>query len=239
MVDLELLAADAVTLENKIVRVQKKAKTGDKEALAELADCEKVHNAIQQGVPARKQHLSAHELKSVFECNLVSLKPVLYIANIKSAGDANNKYVAALKQIAAAEDAECVIIAGKDEADISQMPPEDRQMFLEELGLKESSMERLLRAAYKMLGLITFFTVGEDEVHAWTCHKGDKAPAAAGKIHTDMEKGFIRMEVIKYEDLIALGSEAAVAKAGKQRLEGKEYEVQDGDIVMVRFNVAK
>jgi ribosome-binding ATPase YchF (GTP1/OBG family) len=150
--------------------------------------------------------------------------------------DANNKYVAALKQIAAAENAEVITVCGKDEADISQLALEEQKEFLKDLGLTESSMERLMHAAYRILGLINFFTVGEDEVRAWTCKKNDKAPVAAGKIHKDMEKGFIRLEVIKYEDLMQLGSEAAVAKAGKKHLEGREYEVQDGDIVLVLFN---
>ncbi|MBI2869946.1 MAG: DUF933 domain-containing protein [Chloroflexi bacterium] len=145
--------------------------------------------------------------------------------------------MAALGRLAAAEGAEMITVCGKDEADISQLAPEERPEFLHELGLEESSMERLLHAAYRALGLVSFFTTGEDEVHAWTCGKGDKAPVAAGKIHTDMEKGFIRMEVMRYEDLMALGSETAVARAGKQRKESREYEVQDGDIVTVLFNL--
>jgi ribosome-binding ATPase YchF (GTP1/OBG family) len=138
--------------------------------------------------------------------------------------------------VAADEGAEMIVVCGKDEADISELEPEDRHVFLKELGLEKSSMERLLHAAYSKLGLINFFTVGEDEVRAWTCHQGDKAPVAAGKIHTDMESGFARMEVMRYADLIQLGNEVAVAKAGKKRLEGREYEVQDGDIVSVLFN---
>ncbi len=129
-----------------------------------------------------------------------------------------------------------VAVCGRDEADISRLDPAERPDFLAALGLQESSMERLLRAANRMLGLVNFFTAGEKEVHVWTCHRGDKAPVAAGKIHTDMEEGFIRMEVIRCEDLIELGSEAAVAKVGKQRVEGRAYEVQDGDIVVVLFN---
>lgn len=235
-VDLELMAADSLTLQNKIVRLEKRVRAGDKDAVRETADCEKVHAAIQEGIPARKQKLTDREVASVKECNLVSLKPVLYIANIKSGADASNKHVAALQKIAREEGAEMIIVCGKDEADISQLKPEEQREFLQELGLQESSMERLLNAAYRMLGLVTFFTSGEDECRAWTCRKGDKAPTAAGKIHTDIEKGFIRMEVTRYDDLISLGSEAAVAKAGKERIEGRDYEVQDGDIVMVRFN---
>ena len=235
-VDLELMAADATTLQNKLVRLEKKVHANDKEAIRENEHCQKIYTAIQQGIPARKQKLTPQEMASVFECNLVSLKPVLYIANIKTMADANNKYVAALKQIAAAENAEVITVCGKDEADISQLALEEQKEFLKDLGLTESSMERLMHAAYRILGLINFFTVGEDEVRAWTSKKNDKAPVAAGKIHKDMEKGFIRLEVIKYEDLMQLGSEAAVAKAGKKHLEGREYEVQDGDIVLVLFN---
>ncbi|NLE07975.1 MAG: redox-regulated ATPase YchF [Dehalococcoidales bacterium] len=238
-VDIELMVADSTTLENKIVRLEKKVRAGDKDAIREAADCEKVRNAIQEGIPARKQGLTEKEIASIWECNLVSMKPVLYIANIKSVEEADNQYVKTLQTIAAEEGAEVVTVCGKDEADISQLDQSDREEFLKELGLKESSLERLLGAAFKRLGLINFFTVGEDEVRAWTCKKDDKAPVAAGKIHTDMEKGFIRMEVFTYDDLMEFGSEAAIAKAGRQRLEGREYTVQDGDIVMVRFNASK
>ncbi len=235
-VDLELMVADSNTLENKIKRLAKKVRAGDKDAIRDTANCERVYNAIQQGTPARKQNLSVQELVSIRECNLASLKPVLYIANIKSIEDADNRHVKALEQIASDEKTEAIVVCGKDEADISQMSLAERQEFLQELGLKEPSMERLLIAAYRMLGLINFFTTGDDEVRAWTCRKEDKAPVAAGKIHTDMEKGFIRMEVIRYEDLKEFGSEAAISKAGRERLEGRDYEVQDGDIIGVRFS---
>jgi len=235
-VDLELMVADSNTLENKIKHLAKRVRSGDKDAIRDTANCEKVYTAIQQGTLARKQNLSVQELASIRECNLTSLKPVLYIANIKSIEDADNRHVKALERVAGDEGAEAIAICGKDEADISQLSLDERQEFLRELGLKESSMERLLGAAYRMLGLINFFTTGEDEVRAWTCRKEDKAPVAAGKIHTDMENGFIRMEVIRYEDLMELGSEAAISRAGRQRLEGRDYEVQDGDIVAVRFS---
>jgi len=237
--DLELMVADSQTLENKINRLAKRVRAGDKDAVREVADCEKVLSALNEGVPARRQGLSNHEIQSVYDCHLVSLKPVLYIANIKSISDMENEYVKALQAVANVEGAEMIAVCGQDEADISQLDPEDRLEFLTELGLEESSMERLIHAAYRMLGLVSFFTAGEKEVHVWTCRRGDTAPIAAGKIHTDMEKGFIRMEVIHYEDLIELGSESAVAKAGKQHIEGKTYEVQDGDIVFIRFSPAK
>ena len=185
--------------------------------------------------------LSSHNgprwsVKSIRECHLVSLKPVLYVANIKSPDDAGSDHVSALNKIAESEGAELIYVSGQDEADISQLDPMEREEFRSELGIQDSSMERLIRASYRELGLISFFTTGEDEVRAWTCRTGDKAPAAAGKIHSDMEAGFIRMEVVSYDDLIELGSESAVARAGLQRLEGSSYEVQDGDIVRVRFN---
>ena len=160
----------------------------------------------------------------------------MYIANIRSTEDVANRHVTALRQFADAENTEMITVYGRDEADISQLEPSEQREFLQELGLEESSRDRLLRAAYRMLGVVSFFTTGEDEVRAWTCRKGDKAPVAAGKIHTDMEKGFIRMVVIRYADLMELGSETAVAKAGRQRVESREYEVQDGDIVAVLFN---
>ncbi|MFC2058240.1 redox-regulated ATPase YchF [Chloroflexota bacterium] len=235
-IDLELIVADSQTVQNKIDRLSKKVRAGDSEAIRQVADCEKVKAGLEQGIPARRQGLNDKEMASVFECNLVSLKPVLYIANIKSIDDAGNGHVKALQAIADDDGTEVVIVCGRDEADISQLDPEDRQEYLAELGLQESSMTRLLQAAYKKLGLVNFFTVGEDEVRAWTCHTGDTAPVAAGKIHKDMEKGFIRMEVIDCNDLLELGSESAVIKSGKQRIEGKTYEVQEGDIVVVRFN---
>ncbi|MDP2718375.1 MAG: redox-regulated ATPase YchF [Dehalococcoidia bacterium] len=236
-IDLELMVADSIPLDNKIKRLAKRVRSGDKNAVQETLDCEKIYSAIQQGIPARKQGLTPLEIEGVKECNLLSLKPVLYVANIKSVEDAVNRHVKALQQVAAGEGTEVITVCGKDEADISQLEPGEQQEFMRSLGLSESSMERLIGAAYRMLGLISFFTTGEDEVRAWTCRKSDKAPVAAGKIHTDMEKGFIRMEVIRYEDLVELGNETAVARAGKHRVESREYEVKDGDIVTVLFNV--
>ena len=235
-VNLELMVADSVTLENKMNRLAKRVRGRDRDAMQEFADCEKVHADVGRGIPVRKQDLNAHEMASIQECHLVSLKPVMYIANIRSREDAANRHVTALRQFAHAENAEMITIYGKDEADISQLELGEQREFLQELGLEESSRDRLLRAAYRMLGVVNFFTTGEDEVRAWTCRKGDKAPAAAGKIHTDMAKGFIRMEVISYTDLVELGSEIAVARAGRQHIESRAYEVRDGDIVHVLFN---
>ena len=217
-------------------RLTKRVRARDRDAVQEFADCEKVHADLGRGMPVRKQDLNAREMASIRECNLMSLKPVMYIANVSSGDDAASRHVAALSQFADAEDAEMIAVYGADEADIGQLEPNEQREFLEELGLVESSRDRLLRAAYWMLGVVNFFTTGEDEVRAWTCRKGDKAPVAAGKIHTDMEKGFIRMEVVSYADLVELGSETAVAAAGRQHIKSREYEVQDGDIVAVLFN---
>ncbi|MFO8009803.1 MAG: redox-regulated ATPase YchF [Dehalococcoidia bacterium] len=238
-VELELVVADSQTLQNKIERLQKKSKAGDQEVIREKQECEKVKAGLEEGIPARKQILTESELASIRECNLLSIKPVLYIANIKSLEDESNAPVKTLQSIADAEGAEMIAVCGRDEAEIAQLEPEEQGEFLNELGLEESSMQRLIRAAYRLLGLVSFFTTGSDEVRAWTCHHGDMAPVAAGKIHTDMERGFIRMEVIRFDDLAELGSEAAVARAGRQRLEGKNYEVQDGDIVTIRFSPPK
>ncbi|MDR0362770.1 MAG: redox-regulated ATPase YchF [Planctomycetota bacterium] len=235
-IDLEMVVADAQTLQNKLDRLAKKAKTGDADARRDVAACEKVKEGLDSGVPARKLELSERDIRGVYDCNLVSLKPVMYVANIGTPDDAGNAHVAALRATAAAEGAEAVTVCGRDEADIAQLDPDDQRTFLDELGLEESSMERLIRAAYRTLGLVNFITAGPKEVHVWTCAAGSKAPQAAGKIHSDMERGFIRMEVMTYGDLMELGSEAAVHKAGKLRVEGKDYVVKDGDIVVVRFN---
>ena len=235
-IDLEMVVADAQTVQNKIDRIAKKAKSGDADAKRDLAALETVKASLDSGVPARKMGLGERELAAVFDCNLVSLKPVMYVANLKTPSDAKNEHVAALEKLASEEKAETVIVCGRDEADIAQLDPEDQKVFLAELGLEESSMERLIQAAYRTLGLVNFITAGPKEVHIWTCEAGSKAPRAAGKIHSDMEQGFIRMEVMTFVDLMELGSEAAVTKAGKLRVEGKDYVVQDGDIVVIRFN---
>jgi len=194
-----------------------------------------VRERLHEGLPARRQDLSEREQASVAECNLLSLKPVLYVPSVESPDDLDGPLVGDVQALARAEGAEAVAVCGRDEADLGELSPEERAPFLAEFGLPEMSIERVIHGAYRELGLVDFFTAGEKEVHVWTCRKGDKAPAAAGKIHTDMERGFVRMEVIPYADLVALGSEDAVAKAGKRRLEGRDYEVQDGDIVIIRF----
>jgi len=235
-IDLELIAADAQTLANKIERLGKRARAGDAEAKRLVADCERIHAALNEGIPARRQGLAEHERASVLDCHLVSLKPVLYVANLRAPEDAASEPVKALLALAEGEGTASITVCGRDEAEIAELSPEEQQEFLQGLGLEASSMERLIRAVYKTLRLVDFFTVGPKEVHVWTCAAGTRAPQAAGKIHTDMEKGFIRLEVMRYEDLVGLGSEEAVKKAGKLRIEGKEYVVQDGDVCLVRFN---
>ncbi len=237
-IDIELMVADAQTLENKIARLEKKAK-GCKETAQEVADCAQVKAALEDGIVARKQKLNEKQTASVSECNLLSLKPLLYVANIESVDDLASPQVQSVRSLAEAENTEMVAVCGRDEAEVNQLEPEERQEFLKELGIEESSMERLIRAAYRKLGLLSFFTAGEKEVHVWTCRQGDKAPTAAGRIHSDMEAGFIRMEVIGYQDMMTYGSETAAARAGKQRVEGKSYEVQDGDVVFIRFSPPK
>lgn len=236
-IDLELMIADSQTLRHKIERLSGRVRAHDAEAIHDVANCEKVNLGLEQGVPARRQHLSQAELASVRDCHLVSLKPVLYIANVETAEDIGKSHVRALQAIAGAEGSGMMAVCGRDEAEICELEPDERQEFLTELGFDESSMERLLHAAYRVLGLVSFFSGSEKAVHAWTCRKGDKAPTAAGKIHTDMEQGFIRMEVMRYEDLVELGGEAAVARAGKMSIEGRDYQVQDGDVVKVLFKV--
>jgi len=236
LIDIELMAADSVTLGRKIDRIAKLASSGDKPAIQESEHCKHVLSQLHEGIPARRQGLNEAERAAVFECTLMSLKPVLYVANVDGAENLESEAVKALRTYATEESSEVVTICGRDEADISELPEEDRADFLAELGLESLSVERLIHAAYAKLGLVDFFTAGETEVHVWTCRSGSKAPVAAGKIHSDMEHGFIRMEVISYDDLMEHGSEEAVAKAGKARLEGKEYEIRDGDIVVIRFS---
>jgi len=239
LVDLELMAADAQTLERKIERLAKRVRAGDKDAVRESDACGRVLDALHDGIPARRQDLDDVARAAVFECTLMSLKPILYVANVAGPESLDAESVGTLRAFAREENAESIAICGRDEADINELPEEDRAEFLSELGLEESSVARLIHAAYRELGLVDFFTAGEREVHVWTCPAGSKAPVAAGKIHSDMEQGFIRMEVIAFEDLIAHGSEDAAARAGKRRLEGKEYEIQDGDIVVVRFSPSR
>ena len=193
---------------------------------------------IEQGLSARSLEIDDDDLVWVEDLSLLTLKPILYACNV-SEDDAKdgNAYVEQIRKIADDEGAEVLVISAKIESEIVQLDPEEQEMFLEDLGLTESGMDRLITASYKLLALDTYFTAGEKEVRAWTIHKGTKAPQAAGVIHSDFEKGFIRAEVIAYDDFVELGSEAACREKGKLRVEGKEYIVKDGDILHFRFNV--
>ena len=236
LLDLELMAADAQTLEKKIARRAKRARAGDKDAVREVEDCRRVLDRLHEGIPARRQELTPQERGSVFECTLVSLKPVLYVANVSHGESLDGPFVRALADPAGQDGAEVVAISGSDEAEISELPAEDRGEFLAELGLGKPAAARVIHAAYRELDLVDFFTAGEREVHVWTCREGDPAPVAAGRIHTEMKAGFIRLEVIPYDAMIEHGGEQQAIGAGARRLEGKDYRIQDGDVVVVRFS---
>jgi len=240
IVDSELQIKDLETIENRITKAEKAGKAGDKEAKKLYDLLARYREALLEGKSCRSVELLNQEeeylAKDLF---LLTNKPVLYVCNVDEASAVGgNKYVDAVRKAIADEHSEILVIAAKTESEIAEIESyEDRQMFLEELGLKESGVVRLIQGAYKLLGLQTFFTAGADECRAWTIKVGDKAPRAAGVIHTDFEKGFIRAEVIKFEDYMSLKSEAAVRAAGKMGIEGKEYIVQDGDIMHFLFNV--
>lgn len=241
VIDIELQIKDLDTVTNRIAKVQKQAQTGgDKHAKKILDVLLKYKEVLEQGRNAREVILdNAEDAKIAKEFCLLTNKPVLYVCNVDegSAKD-GNEYVEQVRKAIENEDAGLLVIAAKIESEISELEDfDERQMFLQEIGLERSGVERLIQSAYSLLNLQTYFTAGEPEVRAWTINKGDKAPQAAGVIHTDFEKGFIRAEVIKYDDYIALGSEAACRAAGKFNSEGKDYVVQDGDIMHFLFNV--
>ena len=241
IIDYELQLKDLETIENRIQKVQKQAQTGgDKTAKLAYDVLVKYKEALEQGKSARTVEFeSKDEQKTARELFLLTSKPVLYVCNVdEESAVSGNKYVDMVREAIKDESADILIVAAKTEADIAELETyEDRQMFLQEVGLEESGVARLIKAAYKLLNLETYFTAGVQEVRAWTYLKGSKAPQCAGVIHTDFEKGFIRAEVIKYEDFISYGSESAVKEAGKLNVEGKEYVVQDGDVMHFRFNV--
>ena len=241
IIDAELQLKDLETIESRIQKVQKQAQTGgDKQAKLLYDVLIRYKEALEQGKSARTvQFESKDEQKAAKELFLLTSKPVLYVCNVDEASAVNgNKYVEQVREAIKEEGADLLVVAAKIESEIAELETYDeRQMFLEEIGLEESGVNRLIKAAYKLLNLETFITAGEMEVKAWTYQKGWKAPQCAGVIHTDFEKGFIRAEVIKYEDYLKYGSEAAVREAGKLNVEGKDYVVQDGDIMHFRFNV--
>ena len=240
VIDTELQLKDLETVENRISKVQKQAQTGgDKTAKRQYDILLRYKEALEQGLSARTVELDKEERKVVSDLNVLTDKPVLYLCNVdEKSAVTGNAHTEAVKAAIANENAEMLIVAAATEADIAELESyEERQMFLEDMGLAESGVARLIKAAYKLLDLETFFTTGADETRAWTYNKGMKAPQTAGIIHTDFEKGFIRAEVIKYDDYTTLGSEKACRDAGKIGIEGKEYIVQDGDIMHFLFNV--
>lgn len=240
VVDTELQIKDLETVESRIAKVQKQANTGgDKDAKKLLDLLLRYKSALEAGKSCRTVELGSDEEAMAHDLFLLTNKPVMYVCNVDDSSAVNgNAYVDAVREATKDENAEILIISARTESDIAKMESyEDRKMFLDEMGLEESGSARLIQGAYKLLGLQTFFTAGADECRAWTINKGDKAPKAAGVIHSDFEKGFIRAEVIKYEDFINYKSEAAVRAAGKLATEGKEYIVQDGDIMHFLFNV--
>ena len=241
VVDTELQIKDLETVEARLAKSQKQATTGgDKEAKKLVALLLRYKEALLQGKSCRTvEPVNDEEAAMARDLFLLTNKPVMYVCNVDDASAASgNEYVDAVREATKDENAEILVISARTESEIAEMDSyEDRQMFLEEMGLQESGVVRLIQGAYHLLGLQTFFTAGADECRAWTIHKGDKAPKAAGVIHTDFERGFIRAEVIKYEDFVTLGSESAVRAAGKLATEGKEYVVKDGDIMHFLFNV--
>ena len=238
VINLELILADLETVTKRFEKTQKLLKVGEKATAEEFEVLKKVKETLENGKPARSVELTADQKKILNSFFLLSAKPVIYVANIaESEIGTENNFVKTVKEIAKEEGAEVIVLSAKIEEELSALGEEDRALFKEELGIKESGLEKLVSASYNLLGLMSFLTAGEKEVRAWTIKKGSKAPQAAGKIHTDFEKGFIKAEVVKYDDLIESGSYIAAREKGKVRIEGKDYVVQDGDIMLFRFNV--
>lgn len=240
IVELELILADLETVQKRLDRSKKNLKTGDKRIVIEVAALDRVEQTLADGKPARIVELSHEEHAALRDLHLLTSKPVLYAANVgegEATSEVVNEHVKKVQVRAAAEGAEVVVVCAQLESEIAELEGEDRQVFLEDLGLQESGLDKLVRAAYHLLGLRTYFTAGEPEVRAWTIRAGTKAPQAAAVIHTDFERGFIRAEVVGYHDLITAGTYNAAREAGKVRLEGKDYLVEDGDVMHFRFNV--
>jgi GTP-binding protein YchF len=236
-VETELMLADLDSLEKRATGLAKRAKSGDKEALGQLALIEPLKAALEAGKAARTAVPKGEEAAAA-RLQLMTTKPVLYVCNVEEASAATgNAHSARVFEMAKAQGAKAVIVSAAIEAEISQMPDADRAEFLSSLGLEDSGLDRIIRAGYELLGLVTYFTVGPKETRAWTITKGMKAPAAAGVIHGDFERGFIAAETIAYDDYVALNGEGGAKEAGKMRVEGKEYVVKDGDVLLFRFNV--
>lgn len=239
-INLELILADLETVEKRIGRVEKLSKQKDKDAVAEYNVLVKLREAFENDKPARAIEFNEEEEKIVRNLFLLTRKPVLYVANVSEedvSSPDDNKYVQQVREFAASENSEVIVVCARAEEEIAELEDEDKLEFLEALGIEESGLDQLIRSAYTLLGLATYFTAGVQEVRAWTFIKGMKAPQCAGIIHTDFERGFIRAEVVAYDALLEYGSEQAAKEAGKVRLEGKEYEMKDGDVVHFRFNV--
>ncbi len=236
-IDTELALADLESVEKALNRVERSAKSGDKQALAQRPVLEKLRASLDQGQPARAAGLDDDERQLVRDLFLLTLKPLMYIANVTEDGFTDNPFLDAVRVRAATEGAEVVPVCAAIEEELSQLDDADRDAFLADMGLSEPGLDRVVRAAYSLLGLQTYFTAGEKEVRAWTVKKGSTAPQAAGVIHTDFERGFIRAETIAYDDYIHYKGESGARDAGRLRLEGKDYQVQEGDVMHFRFNV--
>lgn len=240
-VNLELIFSDIEVMDRRIEKVSKLAKGGEKEAKEQYDFMLKIKKHLEDGKPVRTMELTKDERELVKGFFLLTTKPVLYVANISeddlTSGNAENKFVKEVEKYARDENSEAVVISAKIEEELSTLEDDEKLEMLKEYGLEEAGLDKLINASYKLLGLISFLTAGEKEVRAWTIRRGAKAPEAAGKIHTDMQKGFIRAEIIPYEKLVECGSETAAKEKGYYRLEGKDYVMQDGDVVNFRFNV--
>ncbi|MBA3755035.1 MAG: redox-regulated ATPase YchF [Nitrosomonas sp.] len=237
VIQTELSLADLATIEKTLLRESKVAKSGNKDAIKFCALLEMAQAHLDRGNPARTLVLDKEQKQLLQPLCLLTAKPAIYVANVNDQGFENNPLLTRVKEYAASENAPVVAICAALEAEIAELPDEDKKIFLADLNLEEPGLNRLVRAGYELLGLQTYFTAGVKEVRAWTIHKGDTAPQAAAVIHTDFEKGFIRAEVISYDDFIAYNGEQGAKEAGKMRLEGKEYIVKDGDVMHFRFNV--
>ena len=237
VINTELALADLDTVERGLQRAEKASKAGDKDAIRLRDVLKRMREHLDGGQPARTLPLEAAERPLLRELHLITMKPLMYVANVAEDGFRGNPFLELVRQRGEAEGADVVPVCAAIEAEIAELEPGDRLAFLEELGLHEPGLDRVIRAAYHLLGLLTFFTAGPKEVRAWTTHAGALAPQAAGEIHTDFEKGFIRAEVIGYDDFIACRGEQGAKEAGRMRLEGKEYVVREGDVMHFRFNV--
>jgi GTP-binding protein YchF len=236
-VETELMLADLESLERRVLPIEKKAKSGEKDAKEQYAIMSKALELLREGKPARRAELTPEEREPYRQLGLMTQKPVLYVCNVDEGSAANgNRFSAQVEAIAKREGAGCVVISARIEEEVAQLPTAEREEFLASMGLEEPGLNRLIRAGYELLGLITFFTAGPKEARAWTVVRNSRAPQAAGAIHTDFEKGFIRAETIAYDDYVSLNGEAGARDAGRMRLEGKEYVVADGDVMHFRFN---